>query len=153
MMARDHMKLLVEYDPEDADQMEDAAYSGFIPVLARLLEYSLQQGMFPAVVNKRLARKTLLPRGERGTERRFARNGGGGGEGAGRETWPSKAVVMVLGGVTRAELSAMRCIIQRKYPTMEVIFALSSIISGDSIFAELLSPSSGTPSMPPPLEK
>jgi len=47
------------------------------------------------------------------------------------EAWPSRAVIVVLGGVTRSELSAMRAVIKARHPKMKVLFAPTSLITGD----------------------
>mmetsp|Transcript_38619 Transcript_38619/g.152466 ORF Transcript_38619/g.152466 Transcript_38619/m.152466 type:complete len:648 (-) Transcript_38619:3467-5410(-) len=121
LLIKSHWDLVHDYDPDEKEHGEEAPYSGFIPLSAKIMDCGLRERKFPSSVQQTIAKKPLVPGGQSATEKILSRS----------EAWPNRAVIVVLGGVTRSELSAMRAVIKNHHPKMRVLFAPTSIITGD----------------------
>lgn len=153
LLIKSHWDLVHDYDPDEKEHGEEAPYSGFIPLSAKIMDCGLRERKFPSSVQQTIAKKPLVPgvccplfeqekwiffwtnlalplnlvvvlvflQGQSATEKILSRS----------EAWPNRAVIVVLGGVTRSELSAMRAVIKKHHPKMRVLFAPTSIITGD----------------------
>mmetsp|Transcript_445 Transcript_445/g.578 ORF Transcript_445/g.578 Transcript_445/m.578 type:complete len:265 (-) Transcript_445:1073-1867(-) len=121
LLMKNHWNLVHDYDPDEKEHGEEAPYSGFIPLSAKIVDCGLREREFPRSVQQTIAKKSLVPGGESAMEKVLVRS----------EAWPSRAVIVVLGGVTRSELSAMRAVIKARHPKMKVLFAPTSLITGD----------------------
>jgi len=148
-LVRDKMKLLV-----DTDDPKDSAYvfMGYRPITARLVELELVEGGWAAhqdvmrslgpgapvgsvnvqnLASSSTSSSSLLPGGKASTG--VSDNG----TGASRK---KTAVVFFLGGVTLAEIAALRAIASRPTCAYRILIATTSVVNGTSLILSLSHP-------------
>jgi len=61
LLMKNHWNLVHDYDPDEKEHGEEAPYSGFIPLSAKIVDCGLRERKFPSSVQQTIAKKSLVP--------------------------------------------------------------------------------------------
>ena len=120
-------------------------YNGFAPISVRLIELFIEMGGLQNMMQKGLLKMLGLTEDKikisPGEQKFF--NPGAQQPGGSRPVFKKKKImVYFIGGITYAEMAAIR-FLQNLYPKYKFIIATTSIINGESALHQLLGPGTG----------